>query len=257
MQDRKIWIISIVCGIVCAACVLLYLASVQGQVNEARAEALNRYGGDQVEVCVATRDLVPGETISAADVEMKLWVAALLPAEALRDASQAVGSVVSSSVLSGEVISAKRLGLADVALSIPESMTAVSVPAKNVQAVGGAVVPGLRVDVYSSGDTTTTRIGTNLLVLATSASGETSGKSEVSWITLAVDPAAVQEMVTAAQNATLYFTLPGADALDAQAAADGGAASNANTNGSGDVSATPGSVIAATPANTANTATNQ
>ena len=39
---------ALACGLCCALCVALYLASVRGEVDAARAEALERYGGDQV-----------------------------------------------------------------------------------------------------------------------------------------------------------------------------------------------------------------
>ena len=51
---------ALACGLCCALCVALYLASVRGEVDAARAEALERYGGDQVEVCVAKRDMAAG-----------------------------------------------------------------------------------------------------------------------------------------------------------------------------------------------------
>ena len=51
----------IACGVLCAACVLAYLTSVRGEADAARAEALARYGGEQVEVCVARRDVAAGE----------------------------------------------------------------------------------------------------------------------------------------------------------------------------------------------------
>lgn len=210
MQKRKMMIASIACGVLCALCVLAYLLSVRGQIDQARTETLERFGGDQVEVCVAKRDIAPGQTIGSNDVESKLWVAALLPAGAIGAPSEAVGSQASSVILSGEVVTSRRLGGESSALEVPEGFVAVSVPAKNVQAVGGAVSPGLNVDVYSTGNTSTTRIGQGLLVLATSASSDEKSSVEVTWVTLAVKPGSVQELVTAAQSSSLYFTIPAA-----------------------------------------------
>ena len=81
----------IACGVLCAACVLAYLTSVRGEADAARAEALARYGGEQVEVCVARRDVAAGEKVDAAAVETRLWVADLLPADAVRAAGDVVG----------------------------------------------------------------------------------------------------------------------------------------------------------------------
>lgn len=108
MKRNKTLIIGIVCGVACAACVLMYTQGVRGEADQARADALARYGGDQVEVCVAKRDIAAGETVDASAVETKLWVADLLPAGAVRSASEVVGTKASDLVLAGEVLSDRR-----------------------------------------------------------------------------------------------------------------------------------------------------
>lgn len=205
----KSTIIGIACGIACALCVFLYIQEVNGSVEAARAEALARYGGEQLEVCTASHDLSVGTTVTAGDVQTKLWVVDLLPADAVRSSSEIIGRQVTSPILQGEVISLKRFEDQAFSIEVPTGMSAVCVPAKAVQAVGGALVPGMKVDVYSTGDAATTRIGQELLILATSASTSGNvGDSAVTWITLAVDPQQVQEFVVAAQETKLYFVLP-------------------------------------------------
>lgn len=210
MKQRQMTAVAIGCGAVCALCVGVFMASVQGQADAARAEALARYGGEQVEVCVATRDIAAGERVDLSAVEMKLWVADLLPEEAVRANADAVGKTVTSSILKGEVISSKRFESARDALEVPAGKEAVSVPAKAVQAVGGAVRPGMSVDVYSSGNTTTTAIARSVLVLATSVGeGGSLVSSDSGWITLAVEPERVQEIIAASNATSLYFVIPG------------------------------------------------
>lgn len=230
-------VFGIICGALCAACVLVYMQGVRGEAEAARAEALARYGGEQLEVCVAKRDIAAGETVDASSVETRLWVADLLPAEAVRSVDDAVGKKVSSTVVAGEVLSERRLGDVGDELDVPEGLTAVSVPAKDVQAVGGAVSAGSRVDMYATGGTSTDVIANDVLVLATSAGGSSSDAS-VTWITVAVDAESVQEIVAAAQKTELYFTLPGgtrAEApADSSAAAGQGAAPAAAASGESD-----------------------
>ena len=210
MKQKQMMAIAIGCGVACAVCVGVFMASVQGQADAARAEALARYGGEQVEVCVATRDIIAGERVDLSAVEVKLWVADLLPEGALRSAGDAVGKVATSSILKGEVVSAKRFESARDTLDVPEGKEAVSVPAKAVQAVGGAVRPGMKVDVYSSGDTTTSVIAQSVMVLATSV-GESGSlaSSGAGWITLAVDSGKTNEIIAASNKTTLYFVIPG------------------------------------------------
>lgn len=209
MKGRKAHIASVACGIACALCVFAYVSGVRGEAERARADVLSRYGGEQIEVCVAARDIAPGEAIDAAAIELRLWVADLLPADAATDLDDVVGMQPTSSILKGEVVSLRRFESSGAAIDVPEGLVAVSVPAEDVRAVGGAIAPGVRVDVYATGGTSTALIGRDVLVVATSASSATdSARADVTWATLAVDPSSVQELVSAAQNMDLYFALP-------------------------------------------------
>ncbi len=220
MRRNKTAAAGAICGVLCALCVLGYTQSVRGEAERARADALARYGGDQVEVCVAKRDIAAGETVDSGAIETRLWVADLLPPEAVRQTSEVVGSKASSTVLSGEVLSARRFGAASAAIDVPDGKVAISVPAKDVQAVGDtvllAVSAGSSVDVYATGSAATQALARGVSVLATSAGTDdrqaSGSASKVTWVTLAVDPNQVEELVSAAQKTELYLTLPGADA---------------------------------------------
>lgn len=208
MKRSRTTIVGIVCGLACAACVFAYMQGVRGEADAARAEALARYGGEQLEVCVAKRDIAAGETVDAGAVQTRMWVADLLPAEAFRSADDVVGKKASSTILAGEVLSGQRFRDAGSRLDVPEGLTALSVPAKDVQAVGGAIAAGSQVDIYATGGTSTDVLASDVLVLATSAGSRESSDAKVSWITVAVKAESVQEIVAAAQKTELYFTLP-------------------------------------------------
>ena len=211
MRVDKRKILGVVCALVCALCVFAYTQSVRGEADRARADALAKYGGDQVEVCVATKDIPAGETLDSSSVEMRSWLVSMLPEEAITNANQVLGKQVTSPIMAGEVISQKRFGALSSSFEIPAGMVAVSVSAKEVQAVGGALKPGSSVDVYSVGSSGVTLISQNVSVLATSAfdeNGETSGAA-LSWIALAVEPSAVADLISAEERTQLYFALPG------------------------------------------------
>lgn len=195
-------------GLLCVVCLLVYVSSVRTQADSARMEAMEKYGGEKIEVFVAKKDIYPGETLNNSNVELKVWLSDLLPDEALVNADSAWGKQVSSLVVKGEVVSEKRFRSDVVEIEVPEGLVALSVPAKDVQAVGGSLFPGNYVDVYATG-TQTTCLGKKVLVLATNASeGEKGSKASVSWVTLAVSPEKAQEYVTASQSMDIYFTLP-------------------------------------------------
>ena len=200
----------IISGVVCAAAVFAYTQSISAQADQERAEALSRYGGEQVEVVVAKRDILPGETIGQADVETKQWLADLLPENAVGDEKDAVGKRVASTIVSGEVVTPARFERGSTSVEVPKGLVAVSLPTEEVKAVGGAVSPGSSIDIYLTGGSGTKPLGKGVLVLATSAgeSEDSAGKA-ISWITVAVKPNAVEEYISSAETGNLYFAIPG------------------------------------------------
>lgn len=237
MRRRKSLIAGLVCGLLCVAAILLYAQELNDQVEAERAEALARFGGEQVEAYVATKDIAAGEAVSAANSEKRLWVGELLPQDAVLDLATVEGKTLSSPVYAGEVVSMRRFEeLGAPALQVPEGLCAVSVPSKSVSAVGGSVTAGSAVDVYATSGTATERLAASVLVLstsATSAEGEDSN-DDISWVTLAVAPDLVQELIAAAQKAELYFTLPSEGA-----SLEGKSATDSNADGNGGMSWNP------------------
>ena len=136
MKRTKLWIVGIACGVLCAICVFMYLQDAGAQVDAARAEALERFGGEQVEVCVAKRDIAAGEVVDAAAFEKRMWVTALLPDDPLTQDSDVLGKQVTSTVLKGEVLTSRRFEESSSSIEVPGELTAVSVPARDVQTVG-------------------------------------------------------------------------------------------------------------------------
>ena len=214
MKQRQITMVAIACGVLGALCVAAFMWAMQNQTNAARAEALARYGGEQVEVCVATRDVAAGERLDASALETRLWVADLLPDEAVSNATEIAGKTATSSILKGEVISKKRFREVQGTLDVPAGQEAVSVPAKAVQAVGGAIRPGMSVDVYSLSGSGATLLARDVIVLATSM-GDTGSlaSTDSGWVTLAVNPERVEELIAASGKSNLHFVLPG-DAVE-------------------------------------------
>lgn len=219
-----------ICGAFAVLLVLLYVSQVNARAQEEHAEVLARYGGEQVEVCVAVRDIAAGETVDASCVAMRVWVADLLPRGAVRAVQDVAGRKATSAIIAGEVICEARFEQVSATLEVPYGMTAVTVPAKDVQAVGGAIEPGMHIDIYATGNSATQLIGSAVLVLATSRQpgGETAGSGSAAsaqslqWITLALSPESVEETVAAAQGLALYFTLPGEGANAPLARSEGG-----------------------------------
>lgn len=210
-RNRSV-VVGLACGLACALCVGVYIAQVDEQAAAAQAEMLARYGGDQIDVCVAKRDILAGETIAEGDVETRTWIATLLPANAVTDKKDAVGKQAGSTILSGEVVSSSRFGFDAAEIEVPSGLVAVSVPTREVQAVGGALSAGMSTDVYAVGASSTSRLAEDVKILATSMAADSSSDNASAWVTLAVQPRMVQELVAAAENLQIYFALPSPDA---------------------------------------------
>ncbi len=200
-------LIAVLCGVVCAICVIAYMMQIRSEASATQREMLEKYGGDQVEVCVATRDIAGGESVRESDIETKMWIASMLPDGAITKRGDIVGKQLGSSVLKGEVFSKNRLQGTSSTLEVPEGKVAVSVPLDETSAVGGSLTANQQVDLYATGSSTTTKIASNVQILETSKS-QSSSSAETKWITLAVSKDRVAEIVSAAQKLELYVVLP-------------------------------------------------
>ena len=212
MKRSKSNIFCIIGGAVCALCVLLFMNSVQASAKEAELKVLEKYGSDITTALVATKDILPGEEINANNCEEREWASALLVRGALTSLEECKGGCAGSPIYAGEVISTQRLNDTTASIEVPSGMCAISVGLKDVNALGGHVLPGDSVDVYASGASGTSAISKDTLVLATNTgvstdASKTSGKIE--WVLLSVKPESVEEIITASEKMEIHLTLQG------------------------------------------------
>lgn len=204
MKQRKNMIIAVLCGALCAICVFAYTQSVRSESDSARAEAMARYGGDQSEVLVATKDISAGDKVDSTNTTKKFWLVDLLPSGAVENTSELSSVTATSSIGAGEVLTQKRFEGESGGISVPKGLQAVSIDVKKAQSVGDALEAGMNVDVYSVGSSGAQLLASDVLVLAQGAS---SGSQK--WVTLAIRSEQVQEVIATTQKAELYLTLPG------------------------------------------------
>ena len=205
MKGKAIGFIAVLAGLVCACAVFAYTNSVKAEAEAVRDDALARYGGETVEVCVAARDLAPGETIDSSNTKQRSWLVDLLPESAISSPSAVEGRELTTSVLAGEVLSSRRFEGEGAGITVPAGMQAVTIEVTNAQAVGGALETGSRVEVYS-----TNASGVALVVSDAQVLAYGHGSGSRSWVTLAIAPAHVQEVIATAQANAVYLALPSA-----------------------------------------------
>lgn len=204
MKRKATILLSLACGIVCAVAVFAYTAQVQQQASQARNDALARYGGEQLEVCVAAKDIAAGEEVSSSNVTTRQWLVDLLPADAVESFDSISGQRASSSIVAGEVLSHRHFEGTQQQVDVPAGLQAVSVEVEQAQAVGGALQVGSVVDVYAAGPSETSLLASDVYV---ACAGNDNGSR--TWVTLAVKPNQVEQVIAATQTSTLYLTLPG------------------------------------------------
>ena len=204
--------VSVVTGIAAAVVALAYASSVRQEAQAAQQEALARYGGELVAVCVASRDM-----IDEGNVVVEEWVTSLLPPEAMTSLGDVAGRVATSHIPERAVLSPVYFETQSGSLEIPADKVAVCVASDPQHAVGGSLARGDTVDVYVSDAEIADRL-LSARVLDTSALAQ--GGGDLSWVTLAVDPERVSEVLAAMSAGQITLVAPGRDGGISDDAAD-------------------------------------
>ncbi len=214
-KQRKQALVAGACGIIAALCVFAYTATIQSEASMARASAIRSYGGERVEVLVANRTIPIGGTIDESNTSVQEWLVDFLPqGQAAQSYEELQGLVAQTEIRVNEPVLLERVGDGSSRITVPDGLAAASVASDDVLAVGGAIRAGSVVDVYveaSSGEIT--MLGKHILVLETSTL-EDSKEKQISWVTLAVKPSSVSDLIAAASKGTIHFVLPGNSAAN-------------------------------------------
>ena len=170
------------------------------------------FGGERIEVCVAVRDIAAGSQITVDDIDMQQVLKSYVPAHACKNADELIGKLATSNVPQGAVMAEVYVQQNTDSLDVPTGYVAVSIPSTDQFAVGGALMRGDYVDVYVSSDGLTQQLITRAYVIDTSVLS-TKSSAHLDWVTIAVEPQNVHEVLTASSKGTIFLTLPG-DAVD-------------------------------------------
>ena len=104
----------------------------------------------------------------------------------------------------------ERIGDGSSRIAVPTGLSAVSVSSDDVLAVGGAITAGSFVDVYVESGGKVVLLGEDILVLETSTK-EQAQDAKITWVTLAVTPQSVSDLLSAAAKGAIHLVLPGKD----------------------------------------------
>jgi pilus assembly protein CpaB len=127
----------------------------------------------QTDVVVVAHDVSVPRALETADLSLRSVASALVPSDAIRSVDAAVGLVPRAPLLEGSIVSSRALAseLADFrsGISLAPGQRAIALPVSAANAVGGAIVPGSRVDVIAVPALGRAPVGRTTELLATNA----------------------------------------------------------------------------------------
>lgn len=193
--------------------VVLHVVSLRFEVARAetkRVEAYERYGGEVVELVVATRDMHAGETLTATDVEKKSWVAEFAPEGAYTSRDELVGKTLTSAVASNIPFTSLSFENEFDELDVPEGMVGLSLSISDKVALPAKAQRGSTIAAYSIDDKGSRLITDKIVVLGDLV--EKKGLSGTGKLSVAVDAHAVSDVLNAQAKGTLRLVMPGDNA---------------------------------------------
>lgn len=144
--------ISAFAGLAAALVCFMAISAAHRDAERAEQEMLAQYGGELTSVCVASREIEPGEKIDEGNVVVTEWVSALLPEGAITGLSSVLGRPATAQIPAHAPLAEAYFEQREGAVDIPRGMVAVSVASDPEHAVGGMLTRGQTVDVYTLGD---------------------------------------------------------------------------------------------------------
>lgn len=204
-----------ICAVLAVAAVFAYTATVSSEAQTKRQAAIERYGGEQTRVVVATKSIGQGSKLDASNTSQVSWLTDLLPyADVATELTQVDGLLAQTDIEEGEPVLMERVGDGNARIAVPDGLEAVSVSSDDVLAVGGSVQEGSVVDVYVETEKgKVVELGSNILVLETSAVVDPDSSKSITWVTLAVTRDSVSELLAASSKGTIHLVLPGGQSV--------------------------------------------
>lgn len=156
-----------------------------------------------VPVLVTTRDLPPGTTLRATDIEVSRSPPSLRPPAALTTPEEATGRVLAGATTAGEPLTKARLLGPENSLLTTGTSQAAAVPFRLADpAVADLLTPGVRVDVV-----TVSATNTDPVVLATNATVLTTRAADTSLVVIALPREEATRVAAASLGQPVTVTL--------------------------------------------------
>jgi len=213
MIKKRIYVIAIIAGLITAFLAISYLSNSKNQMPSSYKTT---------EVIVAIADIPANTVITNEMITTKEILATNVQTNAIRSASEAVGQITSTNIISGEQIITERLAIGQsntsVSYTIPANMRAISIPIKEVTGVAGYISIGDKIDILINDSVNGTFITStqlqNIIVLqkginpSSNIELETTNKSITESLTILVTPSQAEIVAFAlSMNSPIVVTL--------------------------------------------------
>lgn len=210
---RKPLLLALLLAVLAGGCAFLFFQNARQSADAAHQQLLSKYGGEQVAICMARRNLEPGETVRARDVEVKHTLASLVPEGCFTTPDDIIDKTITACVVKGEAFVKRRFVADDTAMRVPLGFVAISVPLRSSSVALDLVKPGARVNVYATGEQSSVLLAQRVLVLASASANQKSESAGAlaSWVVVAVPQSKAQEFVSASKKTQLTVVLPSSD----------------------------------------------
>ena len=250
MTQRKRLIISVAAGILAAICALLFLWSQAQSAAFAHDQIVDQFEGGAQRVLIARNRVESGTALNKSLFDEQTWPGLCLPEGTISadEFDQLEGHRTAATILAGEALNSMRVFDQQLPLDrLKAGMTAVTLPADNVTALGGEILRGMRLNLMvansdgrvvkladdievlsantsavqqgasiADGDSDTDSARLNLIGAADTQS-LSGGNEPLHWVTLSIPDNQVEQILTASRAGAIHLVLPKALSFDASA----------------------------------------
>ena len=208
MGTRLRLVLALLCARAAGGAFVAYADGVRTEADRVRSEALARYGGEVVELAVATRTLEVGTDVGAGDVEMREWLADLAPEGAITSLDDVLGAEVTVPAAKGSAVTGLNFRGAASSADVPAGRVAVTIPVTDKLGIPREVAAGARVVGYRVGEGGSSLVAAEMVVISASVGQGMTGTQSV---TVAALPDDVTALLAASSSGELRLVMPAED----------------------------------------------
>lgn len=245
MSQKKSLIVSILAAVMAAIFAILFMWGQAQTAANTQAEIIEQFEGGARRILVARSRIESGTSIERNLFSEQTWPGLYLPEGAIdvADFDEVIGRRATATIAAGEALTSLRVLDQQLPLDrLSQGMTALTIPAEDIHALGGQILRGMRINLMADAADGRVRLlvadievlsantaavqqglaaGTGADVDTDSSNSFMSGSSDgfgyannsepLNWVTLAIPNDQVEQVLTASRAGTIHLVLPKLD----------------------------------------------